>query len=154
MCSIIPTSELISIFISRQFTMLSFNIGILHSLHQHHAKQRLKRCRRQQKSSRSIINDDCDCFCVSSTSSILDLHICLFITTAIAFYNFRMSLLLHLTSHFYAKLSFYYCNIFNYKNPAFYRAFIKNLMPVTSTSTLASFIKMPDCSLCAKATPP
>ena len=41
-----------------------------------------------------------------------------------------------------------------YKNPALYRAFNKNLMPVISTSTLASFIKMPDCSLCAKATPP
>ena len=77
MCSIIPTSELISIFISRQFTMLSFNIGILHNLHKHNAKQRLKRCRRQQKSSRFIINDDCDCFCVSSVSSILHLHICL-----------------------------------------------------------------------------
>jgi len=29
--------------------MFSFNIGILHSLHKHHAKQRLKRCSRQQK---------------------------------------------------------------------------------------------------------
>ena len=154
MCSIIPTSELISIFISRQFTMFSFNIGILHSLHKHHAKQRLKRCRRQQKSSRSIINDDCDCFCVSSASSILHLHICLLHNNGNSIFNFLMSLLLNLTSHFYAKLNFYYCTIFNYKHTALYRAFIKNLMPVISTSTLASFIKMPDCSLCAKATPP
>lgn len=155
MCSIIPTSELISIFISRQFTMLSFNIGILHNLHKHNAKQRLKRCRRQQKKAVALSST----MIATAFAYLQQAPYCIyisafFITTAIAFFNFRMSLLLHLTSHFYAKLNSYYCSIFNYKYTALYRAFIKNLMPVISTSTLASFIKMPDCSLCAKATPP
>ena len=70
------------------------------------------------------------------------------------FFDFQMSLPWHLASYFYAKLNSYYCTIFNYKPSALYKVFNKNLIPVISTNTLASFIRMPDCSLCAKATPP
>ena len=154
MCSIIPASELISIFISHQFTMFSSNIGIFRSLRKHNTRQHFKRCSRQQKSSRSIINDDSDCFCVSSEAPYCIYISAFFITTAVTFFNCTLPFFWHLASHFYAKLNFYYCTIFNYKQPALYRAFNKNLIPVISTNTLASFIRMPDCSLCAKATPP
>lgn len=135
--------------------MFSFNICILHSLHKHNAKQRLKRYNRQQKKAVALSST----MIATAFAYLQQTQYCIyisaiFITTAIAFFNCLMLLLLHLTSHFYAKLNSYYCTIFNYKHTALYRAFIKNLMPVISTSTLASFIKMPDCSLCAKATPP
>ena len=154
MCSIILTSELISIFISHQFTMFSFNIGFFTAYTNILLSNAL-----------SIAADSKKAVALSSTmiatafAYLQQAQYCIyisafFITTSIAFFNFLMSLLLNLTSHFYAKLNFYYCTIFNYKHTALYRAFIKNLMPVISTSTLASFIKMPDCSLCAKATPP
>ena len=154
MCSIIPTSELISIFIYHQFTMFSFNIGFFTAY-----------TNIMLSNAGSVAADSKKAVALSSTmiatafAYLQQAQYCIyisafFITTAIAVFNFRMSLLLHLTSHFYAKLNSYYCTIFNYKRTALYRAFIKNLMPVISTSTLASFIKMPDCSLCAKATPP